>query len=165
MYVLGDWYVWCISQRGSWSESLRATTLEYTRHSMCLLNKNLHHPVRAPSGANWHFCSLSFSVRTSLFPYTLLPVSYCDHLGYNLLLYCHAPNSTLNQILFTRSYCLLICDFWSFSEHLQMPNFIHFWGCSRNLSFSSDQHGYWQMAIAPQLIFWGTASPHSMWFW
>lgn len=83
-------------------KSWKATGVEHSRCSMCLLSDT---------------CIICWgSIRTSLL-FTLFLILYCDQLGYDFRLHCHAPDSALNQVLlFTRSYCFLICVA---SDHFQ----------------------------------------------
>lgn len=62
---------------------------------------------------------------------------------------CLKSNSAFHKVLLL----LDLCSFWSFSEHLQMNNFIHYLGYSRHLLFSSGQQHSCHLATAPQ--FWG----------
>lgn len=103
-------------------------------------------------GSLTDFCSLSclFSFFfTYFFFYTFVSWSvrlWCSSF-LSCLRLCLKSNSALHKVLLL----LDLCGFWSFSEHLQMANFTHYLGGNRHLLFSSDQHHFCYLEIAPQL--------------
>lgn len=99
-------------------KSWKATDLEHSRCSMCLLSDTCI-ICWGSMRTSFHIISdiILWSVRI-WFSFTLS----CPWL-------CLKSSSAFHKVLLL----LDLCGFWSFSEHLQMDHFNHYLGCSRHL--------------------------------